>query len=73
MDAPSPFSDVIHLHGLDSFREEAARAIRVRLGSVDVPVLPLARIVASKRAAGRPKDLAILPALEDALRIQEGR
>ena len=67
------FGLVIHMHGLDSFREEAARAIRVRLGGVDVPVLPLARIIASKRAAGRPKDLAILPALEDALRIQEGR
>jgi len=42
----------------------------VRVGRVDVPVLTLARIIASKRATGRPKDLSILPALEDALRAQ---
>ena len=35
-----------------------------------VPVLPLERIIASKRATGRPKDLSILPALEDALRAR---
>jgi hypothetical protein len=36
-------------------------------------VLPLARIIASKKAAGRAKDLAMLPALEDALRALEAR
>jgi hypothetical protein len=34
-----------------------------------VRVLPLERIIASKRAAGRPKDLAVLPALEAALAV----
>ena len=43
---------------------------RIRLGRVEVPVLPLARIIASKKATGRPKDLSILPALEDTLRTR---
>jgi hypothetical protein len=67
------FDLVSHMHGLGSFREEAARALRIQVGRVEVPVLPLDRIIASKKAAGRPKDLAILPALEDALRAQRER
>lgn len=67
------FDLVVHMHGLGAFREEASRALHVRVGRVDVPVLPLSRIIASKKATGRPKDLAILPALEDALRIQRRR
>ena len=58
------------MHGLGAFDEEARQALRVRVGGVEVPVLPLARIIASKKATGRPKDLSILPALEDALRAQ---
>lgn len=56
------------MHGLGSFDREKAHAIRIRLGDVEVPVLSLERIIASKRATNRPKDRAILPALEDALR-----
>jgi hypothetical protein len=47
--------------------------LRIPLGDVEVPVLPLARVIASKKATGRPKDRAILPALEDALRVLESR
>ena len=36
-------------------------------------VLPLERIIASKRATGRPKDLAAMPALEAALAAKNGR
>jgi len=67
------FDIVVHMHGLGSFRQEARRALRIRLGQVDVPVLPLARIIASKKAAGRSKDLAALPALEGALEVLESR
>jgi len=67
------FDLVVHMHGLESFDREAARAVTVRLGDVDVPVLPLERIIASKKATGRPKDRAILPALEDALRVIRSR
>jgi hypothetical protein len=67
------FDIVVHMHGLGPFRSEARRAARVRLGDLEIPVLPLARILLSKKAAGRPKDLAMLPALEDALRVLEAR
>ncbi len=67
------FDVVVHMHGLGSFRQEARRALRLRVGDLELPVLPLARIIASKKAAGRAKDLAMLPALEDALRALEAR
>jgi hypothetical protein len=63
------FDIVMHMHGLKSFREEFRRAVTIPVGNVLVPVLPLDRIIASKRRAGRPKDKAILPVLEDALRV----
>jgi len=62
------FDVVVHMHGLESFEKEAGQAVRMRIDRVDLPVLPLARIIASKKASGRPKDLSILPALEDTLR-----
>jgi len=64
------FDIVVHMHGLESFEKEAGQAIRIRLGRVELPVLPLARVIASKKATGRPKDLSILPALEDTLRAR---
>ena len=67
------FDVVTHMHGLRTFAQEARRAVRVPLGAVEVPVLPLARIIASKRATDRPKDRAILPVLEDALAVLESR
>jgi hypothetical protein len=39
---------------------------------IPLRVLSLSRIVASKRAAGRKKDLAVIPALEEALAANEG-
>ena len=46
------------------YDELAARSITVHLAGVDVPVAALEDVVASKRAAGRPKDITVLPALE---------
>ena len=63
------FDIVIHMHGLDGFDEETKRAVHIRIGRVEVPVLPLDRIIASKKATGRPKDKAILPILTDTLRV----
>jgi hypothetical protein len=34
-------------------------------------ILPLQRVIASKRAAGRDKDLAVLPILERTLRLSK--
>jgi len=67
------FDIVVNMHGLGPFEQEVKRAIRIRLGDVEIPVLPLDRIIASKRATGRPKDRAILPALEDTLRTLRSR
>lgn len=67
------FDIVVTMHGLDSFAREARRAVRIPIGAVEVRVLPLDRIIASKKATGRPKDRAILPALEDAWRVLQSR
>ena len=45
-------------------------AATVVLAAVNIPVAALADVVASKCAAGRPKDIVALPALEARLREQ---
>ena len=54
-----------HITGVASFRTEYRRAELMRWHGAVVRVLPLERIIRSKEAAGRPKDLAILPILRD--------
>ena len=54
-------------HGYDSLTEHASV---VAIDAVDMPVASLVDVVASKRAAGRPKDIVALPALEAHLRDQ---
>jgi predicted nucleotidyltransferase len=58
---------VTHLHGLRSFADEYANAIEMDVDGLRLHVLPIERIIASKRAAARTKDIAALPALEEAL------
>lgn len=65
------FDVVTTMSGLPDFDAELVAAIREVVDGVELPVLPLRRILASKRAAGRPKDLAAIPAIEDALAIIE--
>ncbi len=65
------FDVVVHLSGLESFDVEYRGVRRELLDGLEVPVLPLARILASKRAAGRAKDLAAAHGLEDALLLLE--
>lgn len=59
--------------GLDGFEQEYARARDYDLDGVRVKVLPLDRVIASKRAANRPKDVAQLPMLEAALAARKAR
>jgi hypothetical protein len=40
------------------------------VGNVAARVLPLARILVSKRAAARPKDQLVIPVLEDVLALR---
>jgi predicted nucleotidyltransferase len=58
---------VTHMSGLGGFDEEYANSVALNVDGIPIRVLPLERIVVSKRASGRPKDLAALPALDEAL------
>jgi len=59
---------VIKCDGLRDFDAEYATAIDIALApGLIVKVLPIDRVLASKRAADRPKDRAVIPALEAAI------
>ncbi len=53
--------------GLGGWDEVNARAITVTAFDRSIRTLDLASLIASKRAAGRPKDLDTLPELESIL------
>lgn len=61
---------VLTADGLDAFASEYARAQEHIVDNVTVAVLPLERVIASKRSSNRPKDRAALPALEATLRAR---
>jgi hypothetical protein len=61
---------VLTAHGLADFQSEYAQAEQCLIDDVPVRVLPLERIIASKRSTNRPKDLAALPALEATIRAR---
>jgi hypothetical protein len=66
------FDVVTHAHGLGPFDSELAAARTETVDGVALRVLPLDRIIVSKRAANRAKDRAQLPALEATLAAVEG-
>ena len=55
--------------GLRSFDVEWKNCHWSKLENVPVKVLPLSRVIASKRAANREKDVAVLPILKRTLRL----
>ena len=66
-------SMVNFLYGVDGllgFDREFLRARRMKWLGTTVAVLPLARILRSKKAVGRPKDLAHLPLLEQTILLR---
>lgn len=63
------FDVVTHMHGLDGFEAECANTIKIPIGRLKIPVLRLDRIIRSKEAIGRPKDLLVLPVLRDVLKV----
>jgi predicted nucleotidyltransferase len=65
------FDVVTQMDGLPDFQAEYRNALDEVVGTVPVKVLPLARIIASKRAANRAKDAPALYALEAALKVIE--
>jgi hypothetical protein len=52
------------VHGLRSFEGVRSRATMVALDGATIAVASLADIIRSKRAAGRPRDLAVVEVLE---------
>lgn len=60
------FDIVLTVHGVGSFDEEAKIAVKISFGSFAVNVLPLDRIIASKKILNREKDRMALPALKAA-------
>jgi hypothetical protein len=55
--------------GLRAFKTEWKECSFGELDGVPIRVLPLKRVIASKRAANRDKDIAALPILERTLRL----
>jgi hypothetical protein len=58
------------MDGVRSFGAEYRHARRIQWLGMEVRVLPLARIRASKKYVARPKDLAHLPLIDQTLRLQ---
>lgn len=55
------------IHGIRSFERLRGRAQTIEVGGVAILVASLADIIKSKRAARRPRDLAVLETLEKSL------
>ncbi len=58
-----------HLSGGLRFESVRSRAVVKRVGAQAVCVASLDDLILTKRAAGRPKDLLVLPALENTRRV----
>jgi len=56
------------IHGVKSFNSLRSRASKITLAGAPLWVADLADIIASKKAAGRPRDKAVLEILEMTLR-----
>ena len=61
------------LHGLRSFEGVRDRASTIEIDGIPLRVASLSDIIKSKRAAKRPRDLAVLPILEKALEEATGQ
>lgn len=59
---------VVGVTGLNDFEDEFKNAIEIKLTSFSIKVLPLERIIKSKKKLGRSKDKLVLPVLEDVLK-----
>ena len=61
------------IHGVRSFAALRAASDSIALGENSLLIANLAAIIKSKRAAGRPRDKAVLDILEKALHEEEAR
>ena len=58
------------MSGLGGYDDIIDRAVELDVGDHAVQVLSLEDLIRTKRAAGRPKDLAVIPMLEATLQMQ---
>jgi hypothetical protein len=66
------FLDLLgEMSAVGGYEEVVGRAEELEVAGHRVKVLALVDLIASKRAAGRPKDLAVLPLLEATLKLKE--
>jgi hypothetical protein len=70
-DGLSRIDVVLTAHGLEPFSVEYAGALEREIEGITVRILPLRRVIASKRATRRPKDMAQLPAHEATLAARD--
>lgn len=61
------------MSGLGGFDQIVDRVEEIDVAGQRVKVLRLSDLIKTKRAAGRPKDIAVLPILEATLLQEEGR
>jgi hypothetical protein len=62
---------LFEITGLNSFAAEYSRALTLKMEGLKVKVLPLARILKSKKAIMRDKDLVHIPHIERALKAKK--
>src|SRR4051794_23855157 len=62
---------VFQPNGLRPFDAEWKGARKGKLEGIPIRILPLARVIVSKRAANRDKDIAVMPILERTLRLSK--
>ncbi|MBZ5727653.1 MAG: hypothetical protein LAP87_21975 [Acidobacteriia bacterium] len=67
-----PIDLLAEVKGLGAFPEVKAHAVLVQAFDRSVWTLDLASLIRAKRAAGREKDLLVLPELEGLLEAEEG-
>ncbi len=63
---------VLSVHGLEPFAAEYDRCVEREVDGLHLRILPLDRVITSKRELSRAKDLAQLPALEATLLARKG-
>jgi predicted nucleotidyltransferase len=62
---------VFNLSGGATFESIRSRSLRIEVAGRTARVASLEDVIASKQAAGRPKDLAVLPILRDTLAVKQ--
>jgi hypothetical protein len=67
------FDLVVKMNGLEDFDSEYQNCKVVELCDLPVRILPLERIIVSKKAANRQKDNAVIPQLEATILVNKNR